>query len=83
MTPHPFKLVFIKDDTTGTGFACHEGCAFLFDQAVKLVASGLCRIADDEPDKAALEEAVRARKRSPSVRWELVLCQPRYFQGNS
>ena len=59
---------------------CYEAGVFAFDQATNLVASGKARIADDEPEREALEAAVRAyrapRKSGP---WELALAQPRYF----
>jgi hypothetical protein len=71
MTPHPFKLVFVRDDTTGTGFACHEGGAFEFDQAISLIVSGKARIADDEPERATLQAAVKAYKQPKQTgRWE-------------
>jgi hypothetical protein len=59
-TSHRFGLVFVKDDTTGTRFACHEAGVFPFDQALKLVVSGNARIADDEPER---EEGIRSGKR--------------------
>jgi hypothetical protein len=37
LTGKTHHLVFVKDDTTDTGFACHGAGAFPFDQAVKLV----------------------------------------------
>ena len=45
------------------------------------VATGVCSITDDEPEREAREAAVQSHKQAPSVRWEFFLCQPRYFQG--
>jgi hypothetical protein len=44
------------------------------------VATRVCSITDDEPEREALEAALRAYKQAPSVRWGFYLCQPRYFQ---
>ena len=74
-----FKLIALRDDTTETGVACGEGAAFPLDQAVRLIAAGVCGIDDTEPESEALEAAVRAHKQAPSVRGEMYLCQPRYF----
>ena len=77
---HIFKLVFQADHK---GFAANEGAAFDLQTAAKLVATGVCAIDDSEPEKTALEEAVRAYKQpKPSGRrWEMMLVQPRYFVG--
>jgi hypothetical protein len=47
--------------------ACHEAGAFPFDQAMKLVVSGKARVADHEPEREALEAAVRGQKQAPSA----------------
>jgi phage terminase Nu1 subunit (DNA packaging protein) len=54
------KLVFVRDDTTRSGFHCGEHAAFDLDRAAELVARGVARIADEEPEREALQEAVRA-----------------------
>jgi hypothetical protein len=73
-----FNVTYLK---TASPYQVGETAAWLLDQAVRLIAAGIARVADGEPEREALESAVRAYKQAPSVRWELYLCQPRYFQG--
>ena len=73
-----FKVQYLR---YADGYAANEVAAWPLDQAVALLVPGKVRIADDEPEREALEAALREYKEGPSVRWELYLCQPRYFQG--
>ena len=80
MTAQLFNVTYLK---TTSPYRVGETAAWPLDQAVSLIAAGIARVADHEPEpeREALESAVRAYKQAPSVRWEMYLCQPRYFQG--
>jgi hypothetical protein len=78
MTAQLFNVTYLK---TANPYQVGETAAWPLDQAVRLIVAGIARIGDAEPEREALEAAVRAHKQAPSVRWELYLCQPRYFQG--
>lgn len=73
-----FNVTYLK---TASPYQVGETAAWPLEEAVRLIAAGTAHVADDEPEREALEAAVRAHKQAPSVRWELYLCQPRYFQG--
>jgi hypothetical protein len=55
-------VVFVRDDITGSGLGAGEGAAHPLDQAVKLVAAGVCKIDDSESEREQLEAAVQAYK---------------------
>jgi hypothetical protein len=72
-----FKVQYVRD---ADGYACNEVAAWPIDQVVALLVSGKVRIANDEPEREALEASVRAyRAPRQSGRWELTLVQPRFF----
>jgi hypothetical protein len=71
-----FKLVFKVDHK---GYAVNEGAAFDLPTATRLVASGICRIADDEPEREALEAVVRVYKEPKQTgHWQMPLVGPRW-----
>jgi hypothetical protein len=74
-----FKVIFLRDDTTGSGLAAGEGAAYHLATAARLVATGVCRIAADEGQREALESAVKAYKR-PALNkfWLLPLVTKRW-----
>jgi hypothetical protein len=78
MTAQLFNVRYLK---TASPYQVGETAAWPLDRAVSLIVAGIARVADHEPGRETLEAAVRAHKQAPSVRWELYLCQPRYFQG--
>jgi hypothetical protein len=74
MSDHVYKLIYLRDDTTGSGLACGEGAAYDLATATRLIATGVCRIDESEPEREALEVAVKAYKRAPRNKdWELPL----------
>jgi hypothetical protein len=65
------KLVFNVDHDN---YSANEGAAFDLNTAARLVATGVCRIADDEPSKEELEAASNAyRAPKPGRYWEIGL----------
>jgi hypothetical protein len=62
MSDHLFKVRFVRDDIAVSGLGAGEGAAYPLEQAVKLVAAGVCRIDDSEPQREQLEAAVKAYK---------------------
>jgi hypothetical protein len=62
---------------------CYEAGVGAFDQATNLAASGKPRIAGDGPEREALESAVRAYKRAPSVRWQFYPVSRGTFRAHS
>jgi hypothetical protein len=64
-----YRLVFLRDDN---GMGAGEGAAYQLDTAARLVAGGLCRIDDSEPNKEELADAVKAYRPPAKTRyWEM------------
>jgi hypothetical protein len=68
MSERVYKLIYLRDDTTGSGLACGEGAAYDLPTATRLVATGVCRIANDEPERETLEVAVGRSAKGPQPR---------------
>ena len=67
MREHLYKLIFRVDHQ---GYSANEGAAFSFADAVSLVGGGICAIDPSEPEREALETAVkRYRKPAPDPVW--------------
>ena len=47
------------------------------------VATGVCSITDDEPEREAREAAVQSHKQAPSVRWESLSASLAIFKTGS
>ena len=79
MSDHLFTLVFQRDDICGSGMNSGEGAAYDLPTATRLVATGVCRIADDETNKEELSKSVAAYKR-PALdkNWLLPLVTKRW-----
>ena len=60
MAVHLFKVIFQRDDVTGSGMNSGEMAAYDLPTAARLIATGTCRIADDDPE---LEAAVKAYRK--------------------
>jgi hypothetical protein len=76
-----FKVIFLCDDTTGSGLATGEGAAYHLPTAARLVATGVCRIADDERARQQLEAAVKAYKRPALNKFWLLPCVTKRWPG--
>jgi hypothetical protein len=76
------KVVYIRDDTTGSGMACGEGAAYSFQTAARLISQGVCRVDDSEPDKEALAaEVTKYRKPARNAFWLKPLLSARYWRS--
>ena len=74
MSAHVYKLIYLRDDTTGSGLAAGEGAAYYLGTAARLVADGICRIDDSETEREQLETAVKTHKRPlRNKNWEFPL----------
>jgi hypothetical protein len=62
MTAQLFNVTYLK---TASPYQVGETAAWPLDQAVRLIATGIARVADHEPEREALESAVRAHKQAP------------------
>jgi hypothetical protein len=74
-----YKLIYTRDDITGSGMTCGEGAAYDLSTARRLLADGVCRVADDEPNKDELSNSVAAYKRPElNKHWLLPLVTKRW-----
>ena len=80
MTAQLFNVTYMK---AASPYQVNETAAWPLDQAVRLIAAGIAGVADGEPGRKALEEAVAAHRAPKPQEWQKFLLQPSWFKFHS